>query len=151
MATRGIYQLQKLTINYCEYGGSSSVIRDYLASGKIIDWAKERSHLQIDVKVNNGNHPYIKGDYISSTSKKFNTKYNKNLNPNIHQICIKSNKSNKPDIEKVLNTLYNRSGRKITKFTKAIYTDTPSIQGRWTPTLNLHLQPEFPITYVNEE
>ena len=36
-----------------------------------------------------------------------------------------------------MNKMYNRSGRKMTKFTKPIYTDTPSIQGVWTPSLDL--------------
>jgi hypothetical protein len=44
-------------------------------------------------------------------------------------------------IEAALDKLYNRSGRKMTKFTKPVYTDTPSIQGVWTPSLDLHLLP----------
>ena len=131
MATRGVFQLQKLTLSYCEVGGSSKVIRDFLSSGNLLDWAKERPHIQIRVKVRNGNHPNIQADYLT------------NVDESIHQICVKSSKVSTPDIPAVLNQLYNRSGRKITKLTKPIYTDTPSVQGVWTPALNLHLQPEF--------
>lgn len=131
MATRGVFQLQKLTLSYCEHGGSSRVIRDFLSSGNLLDWAKERPHIQIRVKVRNGNHPNIQADYLT------------NVDESIHQICVKSSKVTTPDIPAVLNQLYNRSGRKITKLTKPIYTDTPSVQGVWTPALNLHLQPEF--------
>ena len=133
MATRGVFQLQKLTLFYCEHGGSSRAVRDFLASGKLIEWARERPHLNIQVKVRNGKHPYVKGDYLTSP------------NENTHQICIKSNQAKSPDIEKVLDQLYNRSGRKVKKFTKPVYTDTPSIQGVWTPALNLHLAPQFPM------
>jgi hypothetical protein len=41
-------------------------------------------------------------------------------------------------VEAALNKLYNKSGRKMTKFTKPVYTQTPSIQGVWTPSLDLH-------------
>ena len=133
MATRGVFQLQKLTLFYCEHGGSSQAVRDFLASGRLIEWARERPHLNIKVKVRNGKHPFVKGEYLTSP------------NDNIHQICIKSNQAKSPDIEAALDQLYNRSGRKATKFTKPVYTDTPSIQGVWTPALNLHLTPQFPM------
>ena len=107
MATRGVFQLQKLTLFYCEHGGSSRAVRDFLASGKLTEWARERPHLNIQVKVRNGKHPYVKGDYLTSP------------NENTHQICIKSNQAKSPDIEKVLDQLYNRSGRKAKKFTTA--------------------------------
>lgn len=133
MATRGVFQLQKLTLFYCEHGGSSKAVRDFLASGKLIDWAQERPHLKINVRVRNGKHPYVKADYLTS------------VKDNIHQICVKSNDAKSPDIEEVLNQLYNRSGRKAKKFTKSVYSQTPSIQGVWTPALDLHLTPEFPM------
>ena len=135
MATRGIFQLQKLTIYYCEYGGSSKAIREFMGSGQLAKWASERPHLNIHVKVRNGNgnHPFVHAKYLSATKN------------SLHQICIKSSDTKQPDLEKVFNQLYNRSGRKITKLTKPIYTQTPSVQGVWTPALNLHLTPEFPM------
>lgn len=132
MATRGIFQCQKLSLFYCEHGGSSKAVRDFLASDNLIQWAKERPHLAIQVRVRNGKHPYVKADYLTSRS-------------HAHQICLKSNEARSPDIQKVLDQLYNRSGRKITKFTKPVYTQTPTVQGIWTPALNLHLTPEFPL------
>ncbi|CAJ1935321.1 unnamed protein product [Cylindrotheca closterium] len=133
MATRGVFQLQKLSLFYCEHGGSSKAVRDFLASGKLIDWARERPHLKINVRVRNGKHPFVKADYLTS------------VNDNIHQICVKSNDAKSPDIEEVLNQLYNRSGRKAKRFTQPVYSQTPSIQGVWTPALDLHLTPKFPM------
>eukprot|EP00980_Cylindrotheca_fusiformis_P010988 scaffold2526_cov131-Cylindrotheca_fusiformis.AAC.4 len=133
MATRGVFQLKKLSLFYCEHGGSSQAIRDFLASGRLLRWAEERPHLEVQVRVRNGKHPYVKGDYLTSP------------NENAHQICIKSCQTQNPDIEGVLNQLYNRSGRKAKKFTKPVYTDTPSIQGVWTPSLNLHMTSKFPM------
>ena len=138
MATRGVFQLQKLSIYYCEYGGSSRAVRDYLESGKIVEWASRRPTVDVAVKVRNGKHPHVKAEYLT---------HNKG-SAGHHQICLKSNKSHVPDVESVMDKLYNRSGRKITKFTKTIYTATPSIQGVWTPALNLHLTPEFQMKVV---
>ena len=132
MATRGVFQCQKLSLYYCEHGGSSKAVRDFLKSGDLIKWARERPQLAIQVRVRNGKHPYVKADYLTSK-------------PHAHQICLKSNQARSPDVQKVLDQLYNRSGRKITKFTKPIQTQTPSIQGVWTPSLNLHLTPKFPM------
>jgi large subunit ribosomal protein L43 len=133
MATRGVFQLQKLTMYYCEHGGSSQTVRDFLKSGQLIQWAKERPQLAIQVRVRNGKHPFVKADYLTQLPK------------DIHQICLKSNKVVSPDVIEVLDQLYNRSGRKIKKLTKPIYSDTPSVQGVWTPALNLHLTPKFPM------
>lgn len=131
MATRGVFQLQKLTLSYCEHGGSSKAVRDYLASGKLMQWAKDRPSLEIRINVRNGKHPNVKADYLTST------------NGSIHQICLKSNYAHSPNVEGIFNQLYNRSGRKIKKLTKPVYSQTPSVQGVWTPALNLHLTPPF--------
>jgi hypothetical protein len=172
MATRGIYQCQKLTLRYCEYGGSSRAVRDYLKSGRLINWAVLRPSVEIKVKVINGKHPIVTGDYVTKSVSNKSIGGNmtgKQSKPVIHQICLKSkgghhggnnqhdnnnnlittvvgnfdkkvNKTNGANpIEDALNLLYNKSGRKMKKFTKPIYTDTPSIQGVWTPSLDLHL------------
>jgi len=157
MATRGVYQCKKITLRYCEHGGSSRAVRDYLSSGQLVEWARERPSVEIKVKVVNGKHPNLQADYITQAVS------NKSANggnagsvpskPVIHQICVKSkgntrdidngtvsnNKIGNPVVENAFNKLYNKSGRKMVKFTKPIYTDTPSIQGVWTPSLDIHL------------
>lgn len=138
MATRGVVQCQKLTVFYCEHGGSSKALRDFLGSGRMVEWARERPQVSIQIKVRNGKHPFVKADYLTGVHQSPN-----HSSPAGHQICLKSNAVRSPDIEGVLNQLYNRSGRKVTKFTKPIYTQTPSIQGVWTPALNLQLTPKF--------
>jgi hypothetical protein len=175
MATRGVFQCQKLTLRYCEYGGSSRAVRDYLSSGRLVDWATSRPSVEIKVKVQNGKHPIVTGDYVTKAVSNKSIGGNmtgKQSKPVIHQICLKSkgghgqgngnnasdnhdnlitvinfdkkvNKTNGANpIEDALNLLYNKSGRKMKKFTKPIYTDTPSIQGVWTPSLDLHLIPK---------
>lgn len=137
MATRGVFQCQKLTLYYCEHGGSSQAVRDFLSSGRLIEWARNRPTVEIKVKVRNGAHPYVKADYLTGIQDE--------KRPHAHQICLKSNSARSPQVDAILDQLYNRSGRKITKLVKPVYTQTPSVQGIWTPSLNLHLTPKFPM------
>lgn len=135
MATRGAFQLKKLTLHYCEIGGSSRSMRDYLSNGKLVEWCKRKPHVEIAVVPRNGHHPFVHAEYHTK-------------NKRIHQICVKNVESWK-EVEKVMESLSNRSGRKISKLTKPVLTDTPSIQGVWTPFLDLHLQPRFKVELVN--
>ncbi|KAL7426644.1 hypothetical protein ACHAXH_000398, partial [Discostella pseudostelligera] len=99
MATRGIPQLRKLYIRYCEHGGSSSPIRSYLSSSPhLLDFATSHPHITIIVKPRNGHHPYIEGHYVTGTSK---------------QICVKNVEQKR--IKEVLEMLRNTSGRKIVR------------------------------------
>jgi large subunit ribosomal protein L43 len=128
MATRGVFQLTKLRLHYCEVGGSSRAMRDYLSNGRLLEWAKDHPHVEIEVKQRNGQHPYVQGDYKTMAAT--------------HQISVK-NVDGWKVVESVLEMLSNRSGRKITKITTPVLTDTPSIQGTWTPFLNLRDGPQF--------
>lgn len=131
MATRGVMQLQKLRLVYCEYGGSSAALRDYISSGKIIDWATNHSNAHVKVEVRNGKHPIVEGDYVTGRPK---------------QVCVKN--STPKAIQQVMDMLYNSSGRKIAKLRKPVITATPSIQGIWTPMLNLKGEKPFDIKIV---
>mmetsp|Transcript_32689 Transcript_32689/g.75247 ORF Transcript_32689/g.75247 Transcript_32689/m.75247 type:complete len:82 (-) Transcript_32689:1539-1784(-) len=67
-----------------------------------------------------GQHPYVKGQYRSGFSK---------------QICVKN--YNPKEIIKAITMLNNSSGRKMTKFEKPVISRTPSVQGIWTPFLDI--------------
>ena len=122
MATRGIQQLRKLRIRYCEVGGSSATVRDYLKnSPHLINFATENPHVDIIVKSRNGHHPYIQGEYVTGQSK---------------QICVKNTTEKR--ILEVMGMLRNTSGRKIQQLGGlAVRGDCASVQGVWTPMLNL--------------
>ncbi|KAL3756087.1 hypothetical protein ACHAWU_009389 [Discostella pseudostelligera] len=123
MATRGTPQLRKLYIRYCEHGGSSSPIRSYLSSSPhLLDFATSHPHITIIVKPRNGHHPYIEGNYVTGTSK---------------QICVKNVEQKR--IKEVLEMLRNTSGRKIVRLGGlAVRGDGVSVQGVWTPMLDLN-------------
>jgi large subunit ribosomal protein L43 len=130
MATRGVFQLQKLVLTYCEHGGSSRAVRDVVSSGQLSQWAVDHPHVQIHVRVRNGRHPYVEGSYVNFAK---------------HQVGVKNRTSG--DVLSVCDLLHNRSGRKIKKVTTPVVTATPSVQGVWTPFLDLATT-RFPVTIV---
>lgn len=136
MATRGVFQLTKLVITYSEVGGSSRAVREYLSNGKLTAWAAAHPHIDIEVKVKNGKHPFIEADYRTKAAS--------------HQVSVK-NVDNWREVESVCIMLCNRSGRKIKKITTPVLTDTPSIQGIWTPFLNLNEMPQFKVEFHQSE
>ena len=136
MATRGIYQLTTLRLHYCEVGGSSRALREYIGNGQLIAWAERHPYVKLEVKRHNGHHPTIHADYVTNSKQA------------VHQVSVK-NYETWEHVEEVVQMLANRSGRKITKITKPVLTDTPSVQGVWTPFLNLQHEPEFDIDIID--
>mmetsp|Transcript_19550 Transcript_19550/g.24640 ORF Transcript_19550/g.24640 Transcript_19550/m.24640 type:complete len:135 (+) Transcript_19550:121-525(+) len=134
MATRGIKQLKHLQIVYCEHGGSSSNIRQYLSStnSAIISFCNSNPSVQVSTKIRNGRHPYIKAEYETGQFK---------------QVCIKNEGNER--IQKVIQMLNNSSGRKIKKIGGPVRTQTPSVQGVWTPMLDI-ANKSFQIEIIDE-
>ncbi|CAL8470787.1 g10329 [Coccomyxa elongata] len=62
MARLGVWQLRKLTLNYCSFSGSSkgarAFVEDFLPTFK-----QENPHLQIIEELQPGQHPYLKAEY----------------------------------------------------------------------------------------
>mmetsp|Transcript_24682 Transcript_24682/g.36241 ORF Transcript_24682/g.36241 Transcript_24682/m.36241 type:complete len:134 (-) Transcript_24682:35-436(-) len=133
MATRGVHQLKKLRFVYCEYGKSSECVREYIASGRIVEWARDHPHVEVEVKVRGFAHPYLEGTYLTGDPK------------------VISVRNESPDhVQKVVWQLHNQSGRKVKRLNRPVITDTPSIQGIWTPMLDLQ-QTQFKVKVVEEE
>jgi large subunit ribosomal protein L43 len=130
MATRGVKQLQTLRIAYCNYGGSSESVRAFISSGKIVDFAKQNPSVEVIGELRNGKHPYIRAEYLTGFDK---------------QVCVKNESLGR--ILEVVHMLNNSSGRKIKQIEGSTQTDKPSIQGVWTPMLDI-VQKHFKIEIV---
>ena len=121
MATRGVKQLQKLTLVYCEHGGSSRTLREYVASGRVVDFARANPSVEVEVAVRNGRHPHVAAEYRSGWAK---------------QVCVKNEGMGR--IGRVMSMLRDSSGRKMAaRLGGPVRTQTPSVQGIWTPFLHL--------------
>lgn len=77
MATRGVFQLRKLKIRYCDWGGSSRGARDFIRE-RIAYFARETPAAEIETEVKRGRHPCLVGEYISGDEQIIGVK---NLSP----------------------------------------------------------------------
>lgn len=68
MATRGVFQLQKLRVIYCDWGGSSRGTRDFIRE-RIVQFAEQTPAAEVVTEVKRGRHPSIIGEYISGARK----------------------------------------------------------------------------------
>lgn len=132
MSTRGVKQLTNLVFTYCEHGGSSRYVREFISSGRIVDIARREPDVEILVKNRNGKHPFIEARYLTGYDK---------------VVCVKNEPVGR--IYKVVEMLNNSSGRKLTKINAPIRTDTPSVQGVWTPMLDIASE-EYKIEMVED-
>ena len=51
MSVKGVWQLQKLTIQYCGWGGSSMFMRRLLDSPALSEFAEANPQVEVHVKV----------------------------------------------------------------------------------------------------
>lgn len=62
MSIAGVRQLKVLTIRFCQYGGSSRGVRDFLTS-RLAQFKEENPTLTVNVVAKNGQHPILIGEY----------------------------------------------------------------------------------------
>ncbi|XP_009104214.1 54S ribosomal protein L51, mitochondrial isoform X1 [Brassica rapa] len=146
MALRGVWQLQKLVVSYCNWGGSSRGIRAFMES-ELPALIEKNPQLEVATELSRGQHPYLKGIYsieflsssylLSCTGtvtsldvSYFFLAYDCVGNRNERVVCVKN-----MDPEQVLlnaTRLRNSLGRKVVKLRTRHVTKHPSVQGTWT-------------------
>ncbi|XP_068664053.1 large ribosomal subunit protein mL43 [Aristolochia californica] len=119
MALRGVWQLQKLVVSYCDWGGSSRGIRAFMAS-YLPSFKENNQHLEVVTELIRGQHPHLMGFY-------------KNKNQRV--ICVKN--LTPEDIQLHATRLRNALGRKVVKLKTRHVTEHPSVQGTWTTDLKM--------------
>ena len=77
MATRGVFQLRKLTVKYCDHSGSSRGAREFIRH-RIVEFAKNTPAAEVATELRPGQHPYIIGDYVTGEAKTIGVK---NIDP----------------------------------------------------------------------
>mmetsp|Transcript_13435 Transcript_13435/g.18378 ORF Transcript_13435/g.18378 Transcript_13435/m.18378 type:complete len:120 (-) Transcript_13435:224-583(-) len=119
MSLRGVWQLTNLTLHYCRIGGSSRGMRDFIES-ELPKFREANPQLNVKVKQKNGHHPVLYGEFVHGNTKEVTVR-----NEDI------------AEIQRQINFLRNQYGMPVVKLKTRNRTKRPSIQGMWTPELNL--------------
>ena len=63
-----MFQLSKLTLAFCDRGGSSAGARDF-AQSLLPAFRAANPHMDVLEAVRAGQHPFLRGEYLNGTSK----------------------------------------------------------------------------------
>ncbi|XP_074642413.1 large ribosomal subunit protein mL43-like [Tubulanus polymorphus] len=129
---RYVCQMQRITFRFCKTHGDSRGMRDFIENS-LLDFARKNPGVVVYLEPRYRETPEIEAEYLNGRSEKISTK------------CF-----NEVEICKWTEHLKNRSGEKIVRLRKMWHTDSPSIQGHWSPFTNKN--PKLNITeFPNDE
>jgi len=117
MSRRGAWLLKRLRLQYCDWGGSSAGLREFVESG-LPAFRAANPQIEVETAVRRNRHPLLVGDYVSGVS---------------HPVGVKNLPA--PEVEAHVAWLRSSGGRRATTAvpSRRQYNRTLSVQGRWTP------------------
>ncbi len=113
MCTRGVWQLEKLVLQYCKIGGSSLGTRQFVRYG-LAGVAEKFPQVQFVARERNNRHPVLIASYRRGEDKVW---------------CVKN--TTPEEVLKRVEELRNMSGRKPTKIKTFHVSHNPTVQGEW--------------------
>ena len=69
MCTRGVFQLRKLSLYFCDFGGSSQGVRSALTSEELKKFMSINPHIEYNFIVKRNHHPFVTGAYLNGYLK----------------------------------------------------------------------------------
>ncbi|CAI5757130.1 unnamed protein product [Candida verbasci] len=105
----------KITLQYCNWGGSSQGLRDLLTNGKLNQFALNNLQTIFEIKQQRG-HPLLICNYNNNTQ---------------HEVEIKNLSDS--EIIKKLDEYIQRSGNERFKYNHKVMSDNDSVRGIWSP------------------
>ncbi|XP_014279921.1 large ribosomal subunit protein mL43 [Halyomorpha halys] len=112
---RYVCQLKRVTIKFCKTHGDSRGIREFLET-ELIDFSRNNPGVVVYVKTRRHKSPSLNAEYLNGQKE-----------------YINCHNFNKDEVNKWLHLLLSRSGKEVMRYRKMWHTETPSIQGIWTP------------------
>eukprot|EP01018_Ginkgo_biloba_P003684 Gb_40085 [translate_table: standard] len=113
MALKGVWQLEKLTARYCDWGGSSRGIREFIQS-QLPTFIQQNPQLEVATEMIRGKHPHLRGYYRNKVVR-----------------MVDARNLDAKDIMLQATRLRNALGRKVLKLKTRHVTKNPSVQGTW--------------------
>ncbi len=69
MVSRGVNQLKNIRLYFCDFGGSSTGVRDFLKSEDLVNFVNKHENVKLEVYLKRGHHPYMSSTYINGYVK----------------------------------------------------------------------------------
>lgn len=69
MSSRGILQLQRLKVSFCDWSGSSNGIRNFFKSDKFYNHVNGNPSIAFEFHLRRGRHPFITAVYANGWEK----------------------------------------------------------------------------------
>ncbi|KAH3902919.1 probable 54S ribosomal protein L51, mitochondrial [Saccharomycodes ludwigii] len=109
--------IKKITIQYCNWGGSSKGIRDFLSSKRLDNLIENNKHIEFEIVKKSG-HPILRGEYANGREK---------------VICVRN--LNIDLVENKFAILRNSTGEQLHSRTKNDNVESlnKSVRGIWSP------------------
>lgn len=125
----------KVELQFCNWGGSSQGMREYLTSKLFTKMATEYPQVQFEVVKKSG-HPVLKGFYGSThapghLSANSRAHVRSNLDANVKPICVKNLTPH--GIRDKLALILSSSGTVLKKHAYAVESHNDSVRGVWSP------------------
>ena len=142
MVSRGVHQLKNIRLYFCDFGGSSSGVREFLKSEQLAQFVSANEHLNLEVYLRRGQHPYMSSTYVNGYVKDQPLR-------NLHE----------EDVKDQFVKFNSALGRMALKHNSVkVMSSKKSIQGEWTDNLwkqypkhELEMQREIPYTIVEAD
>ena len=116
---RTVCQLQRLTLKFNKTSGTSRGVRDYIESD-LVDFARSHPGIALYLVPRRKPTPVLSAEYLNGTMHWFNLR-----------------NFNQQQTKEWIEYFVSRSGTRVQRIRKPVRTAVPSIQGHWTPFLNL--------------
>jgi large subunit ribosomal protein L43 len=129
---RQVNQLQRVTIKFCKFGGVARGVREFIERD-IVDFSRKYPGVVVYLKPRRKAAPVVVTEY---------------LNGNEHWMTLKN--MSREEVGGWLEHHVTRSGEGIKRYRKPSHSDWPTIQGFWTPFMNMPTDLNIS-TFPNEE